>query len=105
MAKKKFQVIKADTGDYKGIVHEGKPYRFGYNDTFTISDEGLAREFDAEYGKKGKQKVAITPYSDHTTHETGHRYTFGAFSSQQARENYDNIFRKKRKGGATKARR
>ena len=105
MAKKKYQAIKADTGNYKGIVHEGKQYRFGYNDTFTFSDEGLARELDAQYGKKGTQKLAITPYDDHTTREAGHRYTFGAFTSQQARDNYDHIFRRDAKRGASKARR
>jgi len=74
--KKKFQAIKADVGNYKGIVHDGKEYRFGSNDTFTFSDEGLARELDSMYGKKGSQKLAITAYDDHTTRELGHKYTF-----------------------------
>ena len=77
MAKKKFQAIKADVGNYEGIRHEGKEYRFGSDDTFILDDEGLARELDQTYGRKGTQKVAITAYDDTTTREPGHKYTFG----------------------------
>ena len=77
MARKKFQAIKADTGDYKGVRHEGKEYRFRGDDTFILEDEGLARELDQTYGIKGSQKLAITAYDDTTTREPGHRYTFG----------------------------
>lgn len=76
--KKKFQAIKADVGDYKGIRHDGKEYRFRGDDTFIIKDEGLARELDSMYGKKGTQKLAITPYDDTETREPGHSYTFGS---------------------------
>lgn len=93
--KKKFQAIKADVGDYKGIVHDGKEYRFRRDDTFIIGDEGLARELDSMYGVKGTQKLAITPYDDGETRELGHTYTFGALTSPRARENYDHIFRKR----------
>jgi hypothetical protein len=77
MPKKKFQAIKADVGDYKGIRHDGKEYRFRGDDTFIIDDEGLAREMDQTYGVKGTQKVSLVPYTDKTTNEPGHRYTFG----------------------------
>lgn len=98
MPKKKFQAIKADVGDYKGIVHDGKEHRFRRDDTFVIEDVGLARELDSMYGKKGSQKLAITEYNDHETRELGHTYTFGAFTSKKARDNYDRIFRKKKRG-------
>ena len=75
--KKKFQAIKADVGDYKGIVHDGKEYRFRGDDTFIIGDEGLARELESMYGVKGTQKLAITAYDDTETREPGHIYTFG----------------------------
>lgn len=75
--KKKFQAIKADVGEYQGIVHDGKEHRFRKDDTFIIEDEGLARELDSMYGKKGTQKLAITPYDDQETREPGHTYTFG----------------------------
>lgn len=78
MKKKKFQAIKADIGDYKGVVHDGKEHRFRGDDTFIIEDEGLARELDSMYGKKGTQKLAITDYDDHETKELDHTYTFGA---------------------------
>lgn len=97
MKKRKWQAIKADVGEYEGIRHEGKEYRFGWNDTFTMSDEGLVRELDSIHGKKGTQKIAFAEYNDHTTQEPGHTYTFGALTSKQARENYDRIFRRKRR--------
>ncbi len=74
--KKKFQAIKADVGDYKGIRHDGKEMRFRKDDTFIIKDEGLARELDSMYGKKGTQKLSIVPYTDMETNEPGHKYTF-----------------------------
>lgn len=77
MKKKKFQAIKADVGDYKGIRHDGKEHRFKKDGTFIIEDEGMARELESIYGKKGTQKLAITEYNDHETRELGHTYTFG----------------------------
>lgn len=74
--KKKFQAIKADVGDYKGIRHDGKEMRFRKDDTFIIKDEGLARELDSMYGRKGTQKLSIVPYTDMETNEPGHKYTF-----------------------------
>lgn len=90
MKKKKFQAIKADTGDYEGIRHDGKEYRFQDNGTFVVEDEGLAREMESIYGKKGTQKIAFAPYDDHETRELGHRYTFGPTSGfAQAWEAYE----------------
>ena len=77
MPKKKFQAIKADVGEYKGVAHEGKQYRFRGDDTFIVGDEGLARELDQTYGVKGTQKLSIVPYDDQQTREPGHKYTFG----------------------------
>lgn len=77
MTKKKYQAVKADVGDYEGIVHDGKEYRFRRDDSFIVDDEGLAKELDQMYGKKGTQKLAISPYTDHETRELGHTYTFG----------------------------
>lgn len=74
--KKKYQAVKADVGDYKGVRHDGKEYRFKQNDTFIIEDEGLAKELDFMYGKKGTRKLAISPYDDHETRELGHCYKF-----------------------------
>jgi len=79
--KKKFQAIKADTGDYTGIVHDGRKMKFRRDDTFIIEDEGLAREIDQVHGRKGTQKLSIVPYDDHQTRELGHRYRFGPSQS------------------------
>lgn len=96
--KKKFQAIKADVGEYEGIRHDGKEYRFGGNDTFTVSDEGLMREMDAIHGKKGTQKIAFADYNDHETRELGHTYTFGASSKfAQAWESFEKRRKDKRK--------
>lgn len=86
--KKKFQAIKADVGDYKGVRHDGKEYRFRRDDSFILEDEGLAREMDSMYGKKGTQKLAITPYDDTTTREPGHKYTFSGMWTDEAWKRY-----------------
>jgi hypothetical protein len=96
MQKKKFQAIKADVGDYKGIVHDGKKYHFRRDDTFIIEDAGLAREMDQTYGIKGTQKVAITPYDDPETREPGHKYTFGPMTSKAAAEFWQRYEKKRR---------
>ena len=82
--KKKFQAIKADASDFKGVRHDGQDFNFDKNDTFVIEDEGIAREMDAMYGKKGSQKLAITQYQDNETHEPGHKYTFATNSKYAA---------------------
>jgi len=99
--KKKFQAIKADTSDFKGVRHDGKDFNFDKNDTFVIEDEGIAREMDSMYGKKGSQKLAIAPFQDNETHEPGHRYTFAA--SRKYSEAWE-AFEKRRKDKKTKKR-
>ena len=91
MAKKKFQVIKATTREIPGIYAGGKKRLFGKNGTFTISDEGEAREINKVLGVKGTGEVVVTGV---TEKEHGHNYRFGGFTSQQARDNFDAIFRK-----------
>lgn len=97
MPKKKYQVIKATTREIPGVYVGGKKRVFDRNGTFTVSDSGEANEINKVLGAKGTGEVVVTPYKDHTTNEPGHRYTFGAMTSQQARENYDRIFRKPKK--------
>ncbi len=96
MKKKKFQAIKADTGDYKGVVHDGKEFRFKENDTFIVEDEGIAREMESMYGRKGTQKLSIVPYDDMETKEPGHKYTFGAMNSKAADEFWKRYEKKKK---------
>lgn len=98
MAKKKWQVIKNTTAPHVTGVEAGtEKFRFRRNGTFVVDDPQLARDIDKVYGRKGNQQVAVVPYTDRETRELGHTYTFGALSSEQARANYDRIFRKKGK--------
>lgn len=76
MKKKKWLAVKATTDNADGINHDGKKYKFGRDDTFTISDEGLKRELDRVHGAKGTQRVAISEWNDTDTDEPGHKYTF-----------------------------
>jgi hypothetical protein len=98
--KKKFQAIKATTADADGLVHDTREFKFEPNGTFTIDDEGLAREIDQVHGKKGTQNLAIVPYDDHQTREPGHKYIFGPSPSfSRAWEEFEK--RRKRRKGST----
>lgn len=92
MPKKRYQVIKATTREIPGVMVGGRVRKFGRNGTFTVSDKGEAEEINKVLGMKGKGDVVVVT---NTEKEHGHRYTFGAFTSQEARDNYDRIFGKR----------
>ena len=100
MPKKKFQAIKADTGNYKGVRHDGKEFKFRNDDTFIIEDEGVAREMDSIHGRKGTQKISIVPYTDNETNEKGHKYTFG--SSAKFSRAWEEFEKRRKKKNANK---
>lgn len=93
MAKKKYQVIKATTRELEGVTVGGKQRLFGNNGTFSTSDKGEAEEINKVLGKKGTGEVVVV--ADDVV-EHGHKYKFGGFTSETARENFDRIFRKKK---------
>lgn len=93
MAKTKYTAIKATTREIPGITVGGKPKMFNANGTIEMDDPGEAKEVNDVLGKKGTGEVVVVRDS---VKEPGHNYTFGGFTSKQARDNYDHIFRKKR---------
>lgn len=103
MPKKKYQVIKATTRDIPGVTVGGRPKYFSKNGTLEVDDKGEAAEIDKVLGRKGTGEVVVV---ENKEKEHGHNYTFGAFTSQAARDNFDRIFRKKngrkRKGARVK---
>lgn len=94
MAKTKHTVIKATTKPIEGILVGGRYKKFKANGTIELDDAGEAMEVNDVLGhRKGTGEVVVTRDS---VEEPGHNYRFGPLMSQQARENYDHIFRKKR---------
>lgn len=88
---KKFEVIKATTKDIDGLEIGGRKYRFGPNGSMYISDKGVANEIEKEFGHRvGNGDVTVSPVE---VREPGHKYFFGAITSQTFRDNFDRIFR------------
>ena len=86
----KYEVIKATTKDIDGINMDGFDYKFGPNGSMYLSDPGVAKEIDKEYGhREGNGDVTVSPV---LFVEPGHRYFFGS-GSRAFRENFDRIFR------------
>lgn len=100
MPKKKYQVIKATTREIPGVYVGGRKRVFKKNGTFETDDAGEAAEINKVLGAKGTGEVVVV---ENKVKENGHNYTFGGFTSQKARDNYDRIFGKKRKKRTRKA--
>jgi hypothetical protein len=110
MAKKKKYIVLARNKKTatQGLV-TGKGRRsFGKYSALWISDPAEAREIETQYGPGGTKDVAVTTdqqYEWSLNNEGGngtksdniHNYTFGPLTSQQARDNFDHIFRKKKR--------
>ena len=94
MAKKKYQVIKATTKEIEGLTVGGRVKKFKKNGSLELDDAGEAAEINKVLGRKGTGEVVVTSYDEK---EPGHRYRFGGFTSNRARDNYDHIFRKSKK--------
>lgn len=92
MPKKKYQVIKATTREIPGVYVGGRQKFFKKNGTLEVDDAGEAAEINKVLGTKGTGEVVVV---ENKVKENGHTYTFGALTSQQARDNYDRIFKKK----------
>lgn len=83
----------------KGINVGGKDYNFGPNGSMYISDSGVAKEIEQEYGHRvGNGDVTVSPVE---FREPGHTYFFGSPGSQRYRDNFDAIFRKDAKDAVT----
>ena len=76
--KRKYQVIKATTRPQDSIKVDDAVYNFGKKQAaMTIVDEGLAKEIDARFGRRGTERpgdVVVVPVE--VMPEEGHRRTW-----------------------------
>lgn len=107
MSKKKYIVLARNkkTSDH-GLELDGQRMNFkrGKGSALWVADEGKAKALQEKYPKD----IAVTLDQQYTFHSENegangtrmdniHNYTFGALTSEQARRNYDRIFRKPKK--------
>jgi hypothetical protein len=60
--RQRFQVVKrTPRADVKGIKVNGKAYKFGQGNMFTVDDPGLAREIHDNHGQGGDGDVLVVP--------------------------------------------
>lgn len=76
---RQFLVSKAvPDHDFTGVNVDGKQMNFQDNDSFYLSDPGIAKDLDQSLGKQGEKKVIVTEIPNWKSKDemSGHYFKF-----------------------------
>lgn len=77
---KVWEVVKASTRDFEGIIGQGREMRFGRQGAFTTRDPKLAKDIQERYGygPNGTRDVVVVERDEYSSRNKRNLYTVPA---------------------------